>query len=52
MLFDFVVTCREDEELLTEQVRELRANVRVFSYSGPLDAPYRRLAGDAAQYRQ
>lgn len=52
MLFDFAVTCREDEELLTAEVNTRRVQTRVFAFTGALDAEYRRAAGHAAQYRQ
>jgi len=52
MLTDFAVTCRADEELVTEELRRRNLNQRVHAFSKPLDTPYVQMAGPASRYKQ
>lgn len=50
MMADFAVTCREDEVLLSTELRRRSLYSRVHTHTRPLDAPYLALAGPASRY--
>lgn len=52
LIFDYATTCRADEELLTQELKARGINVRVHVFDRPLDSPFPRMAGPAAQYRK